>query len=73
MNTKYIVANGKNEIVGKPASAAATARKLQNLGAVDGSWRGFTTKSVEELVEKYENVEAVVGTTSYVVYAAAQE
>ena len=31
------------------------------------------TKSVEELVEKYESVEAVVGTTSYVVYAAAQE
>ena len=71
MNTKYIVANGKNEIVGKPASAAATARKLQNLGAVDGSHRGFTAKSVEELVENYGAVEATVGTTSYVVYAAA--
>lgn len=72
MNTKYIVANGKNEIVGKPANAASTARKLQNLGAVDGSHRGFTAKSVEALVEKYENVEAVVGTTGYVVYAAQE-
>ena len=52
--------------------AAATARKLQNLGAVDGSHRGFTAKSVEELVENYGAVEATVGTTSYVVYSAQE-